>query len=84
MKLRFPLYLKILAWFFLNLAFLGAIFYGFFGMQFRFGLDSFLLGQASERIQAVARTIAFDLESTPQKSWNSVLQRFSGISQRSP
>jgi len=39
-KVRFPLSVKILLWFFLNLVLLGAVLYGFFRIQFRLGLDS--------------------------------------------
>ena len=42
MKLHFPLYAKILLWFFLNLLLLGMVFYGCFRIQFHVGLDSLL------------------------------------------
>ena len=40
MSRRFPLYAKILLWFFLNLVLLAAVFYLLFRAQFHFGLDS--------------------------------------------
>jgi two-component system sensor histidine kinase CpxA len=75
MKTRFPLYSKILLCFLLNLIFLGAVFYAFFQYQFRTGLDSLLMAQAGERIQAVSKVISTELNETT--NWNGVLLRFS-------
>ena len=44
--MRFPLYAKILLWFFLNLVLLAAGVYLFARVQFRLGLDSLLAGRA--------------------------------------
>ncbi|MDA1273444.1 MAG: HAMP domain-containing sensor histidine kinase [Verrucomicrobia bacterium] len=79
MRISFPLYGKILLWFFLNLVFLGLVFYGFFRVQFRLGLDSLLAGQAGDRIQAVSELIEFDLRRTPRSEWNEVLARFTSV-----
>ncbi len=70
------LYTKILLWFFLNLVILGAAFYLVFRLQFRFGLDSLLMGQADNRIQALSEVINAELNSTPASGWNEVLRRF--------
>ena len=56
---RFPLYAKILFVSLLNLVFLGSVFYVFFQVQFRAGLDSALMAQASARMQAVGKVLAF-------------------------
>jgi two-component system, OmpR family, sensor histidine kinase CpxA len=77
MKLRFPLFAKILLWFFLNLLLLGAVFYGFFRMQFRVGLDSLLAGQAGERVDAISRVLRDELREKPRSEWTPVLKRFS-------
>jgi len=77
MKLRFPLAAKILLWFFLNIAVLGAVFYGFFRLQFRVGLDWLLAGPAGDRIEAIGLAIASELRETPRAEWNEVLQRVS-------
>jgi two-component system sensor histidine kinase CpxA len=77
MKIRFPLYTRILFWFFLNLMVLGAVFYTFFKIQFRLGLDSLLLGPAGDRIQAVSELLAFELDKSPRAEWNTVLKRYS-------
>lgn len=76
MKVRFPLYAKILLWFFLNLVVVGIVFYGFFKAQFRWGLDSLLTGPAGERIEAMSLLVAADLNEAPRTSWDEVLQRF--------
>ena len=78
MKLRFPLYAKILLWFFLNLAAIGLVFLVFFRPQFRLGLDSLLTGQASDRIQALSEVISLELNHTPRPEWDDLLKRFSG------
>jgi two-component system, OmpR family, sensor histidine kinase CpxA len=77
MHIRFPLYAKILLWFFLNLLVLAAAFYLVFQLQFRAGMDSFLMTQASERMQSVSEIIASELNATASTQWNEVLQRFS-------
>ena len=76
MKTRFPLYAKILLVSLLNLMFLGVVFYVFFQFQFRAGLDSVVMAQANERIQAVGKVLAAELSETPGTNWNPVLQRF--------
>ena len=48
MKLKLPLYAKILFWFFLNLVFLGVVFLVVARVQFRFGLDSLIAGPGRE------------------------------------
>jgi two-component system, OmpR family, sensor histidine kinase CpxA len=77
MNIRFPLYAKILLWFFLNLLVLAAAFYLVFQIQFRAGMDSFLMSQASERMQSVSEIIGSELNATPRTQWNEVLERFS-------
>ncbi len=76
MKLRFPLLLKILVWFFLNLVVLGVALYVVLKVQFRFGLDSLLAGRVGERVQAVSDVMADELKAKPRSAWDEVLQRF--------
>ena len=76
MRLRVPLYGKILLWFFLNLVCVGAAFYAMFRMQFRLGLDSLLAGRAGERVQTLSTIIVSDLEHLPRAEWSNVLKRF--------
>ena len=77
MKIRFPLYAKVLFWFFLNLVFLLLVFYGLFKVQFRIGLDSLLLGRTGDRMQAVSDIIGAELGDTPTNEWDALLDRFS-------
>jgi len=77
MKLRFPLYAKILVWFFLNLIFLGVAFYVVFKVQFRLGLDSLLAGRAGEHLQSVSEVIGNELNQSPNTEWDDLLKRFS-------
>src|SRR5882724_7674711 len=77
MKIKLPLYLKILGWFFLNLVFLGVIFLGVARVQFRFGLDSLVAGPAGRNVQNVIQLLSAELRDTPGDKWNGVLNRFS-------
>jgi len=76
MRLRFPLYAKILFWFGLNLLLLGGVLYGFFRFQFHTGLDSLLAGQISGRMEMVARVLENELRETPRTAWDGVMARF--------
>lgn len=75
MKPRFPLFAKILLWFFLNLALLAGVFLLFCGAQLRLGLDSLLAGGAGERVRAVSEVIASDLRQRPPGEWSEALRR---------
>ena len=76
MNWRFPLFAKILLWFFLNLLLLGAGFYLFFRVQFHMGLDALLTGQAGERIEALANIIFDELQAAATDDRTEVLQYF--------
>jgi two-component system sensor histidine kinase CpxA len=76
MTRRFPLYLKILFWFFLNLLLLAVAFYFLLRNQLRFGIDWLLSGSASDRIEAVSEIITADLNERPRAEWNDILKRF--------
>jgi two-component system sensor histidine kinase CpxA len=77
MKLRFPLYAKLLLLLVLNLALLGGVIIYFAQGQLRFSLDSLLAGRAGERVQAVAEVIAQELTDSPRSEWEEALLRFS-------
>ena len=53
MKTRFPLYYKIMLWFFLNLALIVFLFFLPFWEPLRQGFDWRLAGGADERIDSV-------------------------------
>src|SRR5258708_33281841 len=77
MRTRFPLYAKILIWFFLNVIFLCATFFVVARVQFKFGLDSLVAGPAGEQIQRVTQLLTMELRDRPRSEWDGVLQRFS-------
>ncbi len=74
--LRFPLYAKILLWFFLNLMLLAAVFLLVFRAQFGLGLDWLLSGSAAARLEATSRLILAELSDRPRPEWDGILQRF--------
>jgi two-component system sensor histidine kinase CpxA len=76
-KLRFPLYTKILLWCVLNLVVLVVVFFIFFRIQFRIGLDSLVLGLSGPRLDSTGRVIMDELSAAPRENWNSILSRFS-------
>jgi len=75
MNIRFPLYAKILFWFFLNLVLFAIAFFVLIRGQFRFGLD-WMLATAEPRIQAVSDVIVAELNDHSRTNWNAVLKRF--------
>ncbi len=79
MKIKFPLYTKILFWFFLNVVFLGAVFLIVARVQFKFGLDSLVNGPAGENIQRVTQSLRTSLRNRPRADWNEVLKEFGDI-----
>ena len=76
MNIRFPLYTRILFWFFLNLVLLASVVLVLMHGQFRFGFDWMLATGADARIQAVSDIIVAELNDRPQTNWNPVLNRF--------
>jgi two-component system, OmpR family, sensor histidine kinase CpxA len=76
MKTRFPLYAKILFWFFLNVVVLAVVFFFVARVQFRFGLDSLIAGKAGERMQSITKLIMEDLKDRPRDEIDPVLKRF--------
>src|ERR1051325_8674281 len=76
MRVRLPLYGKILAWFFVNLVVVAGVFVVLFNAQFHFNLDWFFFFGARERLEAVRNLIIADLETTLPDNWPQVLQRY--------
>jgi two-component system sensor histidine kinase CpxA len=81
MKLRFPLYAKILLWFFLNLLLLALAALLLFRGQFHHGFDWMLAMGAEERIQSVADLVLSDMRERPRPEWATVLDRFNSAYQ---
>ncbi len=76
MRLRFPLYGKVMFWFFVNLALVAALAGAFVAMQFRLGLDWLLAGEARQRLEAMGEVIAGELRDQPKTVWDKVLARY--------
>lgn len=76
MRARFPLSAKILVWFFLNLALLGAVALLVGQERLRFGLDSLVAGPAGDRVRALAVLVVHELEAAPREQWTGVLARY--------
>ncbi len=75
MKPRFPLYAKILLWFFLNILVLGVIGWMVLRVQVKSGVDSFLSGYITQRVEPLAREVITELAQVPKAQWTDVLQK---------
>ncbi len=75
---RFPLSLKILLWFFLNLAFVGLAAWIFARVELRFGLDSLLGGPVNDRLQTMATVLARQLNESKPATWGGAIQNTAG------
>jgi two-component system sensor histidine kinase CpxA len=76
MKIKLPLYAKILFWFFLNVVFLGVIFFVVARVQFRFGLDSLIAGPGGQNVENVIQLLGAELRDSGADQWDAVLKRF--------
>jgi len=74
-RLRMPLYAKVLLWFLINLLLLAALAYGFMRLQFKLSLDWMLAGPTGERIEQISNALTDELARTPEDEWPSVLER---------
>ncbi len=78
MKISFSLRWQILAWFFVNLAVIGAALFFSLREQFRVGIDSLLAGPTGARIEAIAQPLAAQLRGLPEAQWSAALERATG------
>lgn len=76
MKVAFPLYAKILFWFFMNLVLLAVAAWLISGAQLHPNLDSLIAGRAGDRIQSVADLILTEMRTGPEEKWDEILTRF--------
>ncbi len=76
MRLRVPLYGKVLFWFFVNLALVAALAFGFVRMEFKLGMEWLLAGPAGQRLEAMSEVITADLRERSPDRWNEVLERY--------
>ncbi|MGI8959227.1 MAG: sensor histidine kinase [Bryobacteraceae bacterium] len=74
---RGSLSVKILFFAFLNVLLLALVFLVFARVQFRFGLGSFLLAPARDRMLSVSRLVGLQLPDFPPSAWNQVLAQHS-------
>ena len=74
-RVSFPLPLKILLWFFVNLVLLAGVAVYVARGQFRFGLDSLLTGSSGERVQGMAAVIVSELNAAKRAEWPAILKR---------
>jgi two-component system sensor histidine kinase CpxA len=74
MPSRIPLYVRILGWFFLNVAVLAAGVW----LALRPGRTGewFVMQQAEPRLQPVARLLVQELQQHPQEQWSDILQKY--------
>jgi two-component system sensor histidine kinase CpxA len=72
MKRHFPLYLKIVLWFLLNLLVMGLV--GLMILEGRFGLDLLLSGPVVHRIAGVSESINTELRTHSSSDWHRVLE----------
>src|SRR6185295_244472 len=77
LRIRFPLFSKIMAWFFLNLLLLAVIFLVLFGLSFRFEPWSPLFGGTFNRLDTVSRLVTSGLDLRTRAERDDVLRRFS-------
>ena len=71
-----PLPLKILLWFFLNLALLVAGFLLLFNAEYHFNLDWVFSAHAQQRVESMRDLLVDDLNAKPPDEWDDVLDRF--------
>src|SRR5438067_2397321 len=74
---RWPLSVKIIAWFFLNLALLAAVMLLILNAQFRFDLNWVFVTSARGRVETMRNLIVDELNRAPTFEWQRVLERFS-------
>ncbi len=72
----FPLPVKILLWFFLNVALLVAGFLLLFNAEYHFNLDWVFSNHAQQRVESMRDLIADDLNTQPPDEWDDVIDRF--------
>jgi two-component system sensor histidine kinase CpxA len=76
MRMRVPLYARILAWSFLNLALIGTVFTLLFLTQFQFDLEWVFATSARNRVETMRNLIVGDLNITPTDEWPRVIERY--------
>ena len=78
MKARLPLSSRIFILAFVNLLLLAGVFLVFAHFQYHMELGTFLFAPAQDRVLAVARDVALDLEQTPPEARTGLMGRYAG------
>jgi len=78
MKARLPLSSRIFILAFVNLLLLAGVFLVFAHFQYHMELGTFLFAPAQDRVVAVARDVALDLEQTPPEARTGLMGRYAG------
>ncbi len=73
---RFPLFVKIIIWFFLNLIILGAILLAFFSLNFRFSPNSRFAGIFNSNIESVTRQITNEADGKTRLERDAILRKY--------
>ena len=73
MRPRFPLYLQVLAWFFLNLAVVGGACWLF--VRSKIGSERVLMSMVEPRVQAISSLLVRELLAAERGEWETVLER---------
>lgn len=76
-RIRLPLYAKILAWFAMNLAVLAVLGFFFLRAQFGLSLDWMLAGQPGERIAEIGDQVSEEFSRAPENEWTRMLEALS-------
>jgi two-component system sensor histidine kinase CpxA len=76
MKLRLPLFARILLWFFLNLALLAVGFVLLIRAQFAFDRNFLLTASAAERLENLGEEIATTVNDLPREQANAIVSRY--------
>ena len=72
-RVRFPLYLQVLVWFFLNLAVVAGVLWAFLHSQI--GGERIVTGMADPQLQTLGQLVVMELEDGPEETWGGVLER---------
>ena len=72
--MRLPLYARILLWFTLNVAIIGAALALVMRAQLRHGLDSFIGSFVAAKLQAEGERIYQQLSTTPREQWDDLMR----------
>lgn len=80
MRLRVPIYGKVLFWFGVNLIILALLGIGFMRAQFKLGLDWMLAGEPGDRIAAIGDSVSQEFSRLPEGEWNTRLSQLGNTS----